>query len=61
MINAKVKKLRKLLPEILKLVKLAMKDLKVENNRLYVRSKIYKPGNKKLQLHLLQKHHDPLE
>ena len=52
-INTKVKRLQKLPLKILKQVKLAMRDLEVNNNRLYVRDKIYIPNNKKLQLHLL--------
>ena len=47
-INAKVKKVAKLPSEILKQAKLAMGNLKVKNNRLYVKDNIYVPDNKKL-------------
>ena len=57
-INVKMKKLRKLLSKILKQVKLAIKDLEVKNNKLYIRDQIYVPNNKKLQLYLLQKYYD---
>ena len=36
-----------------------MKDLKVKNDRLYIRNKIYILNNEKLQLYLLQKYYNP--
>ena len=35
-----------------------MGDPEVNNDRFYIRDKIYVPNSKKLQLYLLQKHHD---
>ena len=47
-IDAKVKKLSKLPSEILIQVRLAMEDLEVKNDKLYIRSKIYILDNKEL-------------
>ena len=40
-----------------KKVKLTIKNLKVKNDRLYIRNKIYILNTKKLQLYLLQKYY----
>ena len=47
-IDAKMKKLQKLSPKILKQVKLAIRDLEVKNDKLYIRGKIHISDNKKL-------------
>ena len=57
-IGAKVKDLQKLPPEILKQVKLFIRNLELKNSRLYVKNRIYVPEDKDLQLQLLQRHHD---
>ena len=46
---------------MLKQVKLAIENLEVKNDRLYIRGNIYISDNKKLQLHLLQKHYNPFK
>lgn len=59
-IDAKVKGLQKLLPEVLKQVKLSMGDLKVENSKLDVKGRMHIPDDEELQLYLLQQNYDPL-
>ena len=59
-IAAKKKELRKLPLNLIKRgIKLAMGDLKLENDKLYVKGRLYVPDHESLQLHLLQKHHEP--
>ena len=59
-IAAKKKELRKLSLNLIKRgIKLAMGDLKIENDKLYVKGRLYVPNHESLQLHLLQKHHEP--
>ena len=66
-IDAKRQNLWKLLANLIKQgMKLAMGDITLEDSgcssstKLYIKSKIYVPDNKNLQLFLLQKHHNPL-
>ena len=59
-VAAKRKELRKLPLNLIKRgIKLAMGDLKLENEKLYVKGRLYVPDYEPLQLHLLKKHHEP--
>ena len=59
-IAAKTRELRKLPSHLIKKgIKLAMGDLKVKDERLYVKERLYVPDHEPLQLCLLQKHHEP--
>ena len=59
-IVAKKKELRKLPLNLIKRgLKLAMGDHKIENDKLYVKGRLYVPNHETLRLHLLQKHHEP--
>lgn len=59
-VNAKKSGLWKLPQALVKKgIALSMGDLKIENKRLYIKNRMYVPDNKKLQLYLLQQHHDP--
>ena len=59
-IAAKTRELRKLPSHLIKKgIKLAMGDLKVKDERLYVKDRLYVPDHEPLQLCLLQKHHEP--
>ena len=65
-IDAKQQGLRKLPADLTKQgIKLAMGDLTLKNSgrggsvRLYVKGRMYVPGDKRLKLFLLQQHHDP--
>ena len=54
-IAAKKKELRKLPLNLIKRgIKLAMGDLKIENDKLYLKERLYVPDYEPLQLHLLQ-------
>ena len=60
-IDAKSHGFRKL-PTVLtkKSIVLSIEDLKIKNEQLYVKNRMYVPENKLLQLFLLQQHHDSL-
>ena len=59
-VAAKRKELRKLPLNLIKSgIKLAMGELKLENDKLYVKGRLYVPDYEPLQLHLLKKHHEP--
>ena len=60
LMDTKTRDLRKL-PTMLikKSIVLSMEDLKIGNERLYVKNRMYVLENKALQLYLLQQHHDP--